>query len=50
MTDKQAKKEKKGLTEITRDHTINLHKRIHKISFKDKAPRAVREIRKFVAQ
>eukprot|EP00011_Vannellida_sp_DIVA3-517-6-12_P015231 CAMPEP_0114611168 /NCGR_PEP_ID=MMETSP0168-20121206/3973_1 /TAXON_ID=95228 ORGANISM="Vannella sp., Strain DIVA3 517/6/12" /NCGR_SAMPLE_ID=MMETSP0168 /ASSEMBLY_ACC=CAM_ASM_000044 /LENGTH=67 /DNA_ID=CAMNT_0001822125 /DNA_START=99 /DNA_END=299 /DNA_ORIENTATION=- len=34
-------------TTVTRDYTINLHKRIHKISFKKRAPRAIREIRKF---
>ncbi len=46
MADKQ-KKEKKATQEITRDHTINLHKKIHKITFKEKAPRAIREIKKF---
>merc|ERR1712193_594189 len=28
-------------------YTINLHKRIHKITFKKRAPRAVKEIRQF---
>ena len=32
---------------VTRDYTINLHKRIHGIGFKKRAPRAIREIRKF---
>eukprot|EP00048_Salpingoeca_helianthica_P014231 m.220741 g.220741 ORF g.220741 m.220741 type:complete len:127 (+) comp15641_c0_seq1:49-429(+) len=32
---------------VTRDYTINLHKRIHDIGFKKRAPRAVSEIRKF---
>lgn len=32
---------------VTRDYTIHLHKRIHDRSFKSKAPRAVREVRKF---
>jgi large subunit ribosomal protein L31e len=27
--------------------TINLHKRLHKITFMERAPRAIREIRKF---
>ena len=27
--------------------TINLHKRLHKITFKNRAPRAIREIKKF---
>ena len=30
--------------------TINLHKRLHKISFKKRAPRAVREIKKFASK
>lgn len=37
-------------TQVTRDYTINLHKRTHKISFKKRAPRAIREIRKFAAE
>merc|ERR1711924_264477 len=32
---------------VTRDYTIHLHKRLHDRSFKSKAPRAIREIRKF---
>merc|ERR1712018_1026884 len=32
---------------ITKKCTIDLHKRIHGISFKKRAPRAIREIRKF---
>ena len=32
---------------MTRDYTINLHKRLHGITFKRKAPRAIREIKKF---
>lgn len=35
---------------IAREATINLHKRLHKISYKKRAPRAVREIKKFAAQ
>jgi ribosomal protein L31E len=38
---------KKEVQPVTRDYTINLHKRIHKIQFKKRAPRAIREIRKF---
>ena len=33
--------------EITRDFTVNLHKRVHKIQFKKKGKRAINEIRKF---
>jgi large subunit ribosomal protein L31e len=32
---------------VTRDYTIHLSKRIHKLQFKRRAPRAVKEIRKF---
>lgn len=39
--------EKKTLMPAARDCTINLHKRCHKIQFKKKAPRALREVKKF---
>ena len=32
---------------VTRDYTIHLSKRIHKMQFKRRAPRAVKEIRAF---
>ncbi|RHY04041.1 hypothetical protein DYB25_003738 [Aphanomyces astaci] len=32
---------------VSRDYTINLHKRLHGATFKKKAPKAVREIKKF---
>lgn len=38
---------KKELEPITRDYTINLHKRLYKIQFKKRAPRAIREIKNF---
>jgi large subunit ribosomal protein L31e len=38
---------KKEVQPVTRDYTINLHKRLYKIQFKKRAPRAVREIRRF---
>ena len=41
------KKEPKPLEPATRDYTLHLHKRLHKVTFKNKAPRAVREIRDF---
>lgn len=40
--DKSSKK-----TVATREYTINLHKRLHGITFKKRAPRAVKEIKKF---
>merc|ERR1711862_911908 len=37
-------------TEVIRDYTINLHKRCHKVTFKKKAPRAMKEIKKFASK
>ena len=48
---KKSKGEKKGKSSlnevITREYTINIHKRIHGMGFKKRAPRAIKEIRKF---
>ena len=38
---------KKGTEPVTRDYTIHMHKLMHGIQFKKRAPRALREIRKF---
>jgi len=35
---------------ISREYTINLHKRLHGLTFKNRAPRAVKEIRKFARE
>ncbi|GBL48169.1 60S ribosomal protein L31B [Candidozyma auris] len=35
---------------VTREYTINLHKRLHGVHFKKRAPRAVKEIRKFASK
>eukprot|EP00658_Telonema_sp_P-2_P055210 TRINITY_DN438_c0_g2_i2.p1 TRINITY_DN438_c0_g2~~TRINITY_DN438_c0_g2_i2.p1 ORF type:complete len:145 (-),score=46.92 TRINITY_DN438_c0_g2_i2:20-454(-) len=35
---------------VTREFTINLHKRLHSSTFKKRAPRAVRAIKKFATQ
>ncbi|KAL3178152.1 hypothetical protein MRX96_038672 [Rhipicephalus microplus] len=47
----EGKREKRGkstLNEVvTREYTIHLHKRLHGIGFKKRAPRAIKEIRKF---
>merc|ERR1712156_1334718 len=44
-------KEKKTKTTmmevVTREYTINLHKRLHNIGFKYRAPRAIKEVKKF---
>merc|ERR1712139_220874 len=34
---------------VTREYTVNLHKRLHSTTFKKRAPRAVRAIRKFAS-
>lgn len=44
------KKERRSKEVVTREYTINLHKRIHGIKFKARAPRAVKEIKKFAQQ
>ena len=38
------KENKKTLNEVSRDYTINLHKRLHKATFKVKAPKGIKEI------
>jgi large subunit ribosomal protein L31e len=42
--------EKRAKEPTTREYTINLHKRLHGINFKKRAPRAVKEIRKFASK
>ena len=41
---------KKAPEVVTRDYTINLHKRLFRSTFKKKAPRAVRAIKQFATQ
>lgn len=38
---------KRELTAVSRDYTVNLHKRCHKTQFKKKAVKAIREIQQF---
>ncbi|XP_035540987.1 60S ribosomal protein L31-like isoform X3 [Juglans regia] len=45
MVDKSSKGRKEEV--VTREYTINLHKRLHGCTFKKKAPKAIKEIRKF---
>ncbi|KAK3235959.1 60S ribosomal protein L31 [Cymbomonas tetramitiformis] len=35
---------------VSREYTLNLHKMLHKINFKKRAPRAVSEVKKFAAK
>ena len=41
------KDKSKKNTVATREYTINLHKKLHSITFKKRDPRAVKEIKKF---
>jgi len=43
----KGKKGGKQKTEVTREYTIHLHKHCHKMTFKKKAPRAVKVIKDF---
>jgi large subunit ribosomal protein L31e len=47
---KAAPRRVKGKEVVTREYTINLHRRLHGITFKKRAPRAVSEIRKFATK
>merc|ERR1712034_183428 len=40
-------KQAKRAGPVTRDFTINMHRLMHGVQFKKRAPRAMREIRKF---
>ena len=35
---------------VTREYTIHLHKQLHKITFKKRAPKAIKEIKKFATK
>nr|XP_039248916.1 60S ribosomal protein L31-like [Styela clava]XP_039265081.1 60S ribosomal protein L31-like [Styela clava] len=49
MVAKKDKKRSGGAMKdvVTREYTIHMHKRIHGMGFKKRAPRAIKEIRKF---
>lgn len=48
---KTEKKNKSAMNEVvTREYTIHMHKRLHGIGFKKRAPRAIKEIRKFAVK
>jgi large subunit ribosomal protein L31e len=44
MVDKSKRRTKEV---VTREYTVNLHKRLHGFTFKKMAPKAIKEIRKF---
>mmetsp|Transcript_7470 Transcript_7470/g.16282 ORF Transcript_7470/g.16282 Transcript_7470/m.16282 type:complete len:121 (-) Transcript_7470:93-455(-) len=41
---------RKGQEPCTRDYTIHLHKYVHGVQFKKRAPKAIRTVRKFTAR
>uniref|UniRef100_A0A2R9A0X6 Large ribosomal subunit protein eL31 n=1 Tax=Pan paniscus TaxID=9597 RepID=A0A2R9A0X6_PANPA len=44
----EKKKGRSAINEVvTREYTINIHKRIHGVGFKKRAPQALKEIQKF---
>jgi len=46
--EKGERKGKSAINEvITREYTVHLHKRLHGVGFKKRAPRAIKEVRKF---
>ena len=46
-----AKGDKSRSKEVTtKEYTINLHKRLHGVTFKKKAPKGIKEIKKFAEQ
>ncbi|EDO07207.1 putative ribosomal protein L31 [Babesia bovis T2Bo] len=44
------KVKKRALQPITRDYTIHLHKLVHRVSFKRKAPTAIKKIKEFASK
>ncbi|KAK1936479.1 putative ribosomal protein L31 [Babesia divergens] len=44
------KGKKKALQPITRDYTIHLHKLCHRVTFKRKAPTAIKKIKEFASK
>ncbi|PWY64866.1 carbon-nitrogen hydrolase [Aspergillus piperis CBS 112811] len=48
---KTGKKTRSAIADVvTREYTINMHKRMHGVSFKKRAPRAIKEIRAFATR
>mmetsp|Transcript_31421 Transcript_31421/g.27773 ORF Transcript_31421/g.27773 Transcript_31421/m.27773 type:complete len:104 (+) Transcript_31421:25-336(+) len=42
--------QRKELEPVTRDYTINMHKVLQSIQFKKRAPRAIRDIKRFATK
>ncbi len=47
---KQERERKPKADIVTRDYTIHMSKRLYGVSFKNRAPRAIREIRQFATK
>ena len=45
-----AKDKSRGKEVVTREYTVNLHKRLNGVTFKKRAPRAIKEIKAFAAK
>merc|ERR1712170_187452 len=49
--EKREKTRKSAINEVvTREYTVNLHKRIHGVGFKRRAPRAIKAVRDFAVK
>ncbi|PWN27395.1 hypothetical protein BDZ90DRAFT_232373 [Jaminaea rosea] len=47
-TKKEGRKQRSALQDVvTREYTIHLHKRVHDVAFKKRAPKGVKEVIKF---
>ncbi|VDK69375.1 unnamed protein product [Onchocerca ochengi] len=48
---KQERKPRSAMSEVvTREYTVNLHRRLHGVGFKKRAPKAIKAIRKFAEE
>ncbi|VIO96667.1 Uncharacterized protein BM_BM6250 [Brugia malayi] len=48
---KQERKPRSAMSEVvTREYTVNLHRRLHGVGFKKRAPQAIKAIRKFAEE
>merc|ERR1712194_827191 len=47
MVKKENKRVNRAEDVVSREYTINLHKRLHGIAFKKRAPKAIKEVKKF---
>lgn len=47
---KEKREKKIGADIVTREHTIHMSKRLYGVTFKQRAPRAIREIKQFASK